>query len=79
VDARAEEPTKAKPIPFEAFITMLPLKGLSEDDLDELDFPFALIYYNKKKNQFEADADFIQEMRELEYNAVGNITREKKK
>ncbi|MBP6312998.1 MAG: hypothetical protein KA408_12060 [Flavobacteriales bacterium] len=48
VDARAEEPTKAKPIPFEAFITMLPLKGLSEDDLDELDFPFALIYYNKK-------------------------------
>ena len=68
-----------KPIPFEAFITMLPSEGLSDHDLDELDFPFALIYYNKKKKQFEADADLIQQMRELEYGALGNISKKKNK
>jgi len=79
VDARAEDPTKVKPIPFEAFITMLPSEGLSDHDLDELDFPFSLIYYNKKKKQFEADADLIQQMRELEYGALGNISKKKNK
>ena len=48
VDARAEDPTKVNPIPFEAFITLLPSAGLKEKDLDELDFPFALIYYKEK-------------------------------
>ena len=77
VDARAEDPTKVNPIPFEAFITMLPSAGLADKDLEELDFPFALIYYNKKKKQFEADAEFIEEMRKLEYGALGNISKRK--
>lgn len=73
VDARSEDPTKVDPVPFEAFITLLPSKGLTKQGLDDLDFPFALIYYNHKKKQFEADPDFIEEMRKLEFGALDAI------
>jgi|GEM_PF-2301490 len=70
VDARAEDPKRVRPKPFEAFVTLLPLEAVKGANLDDLDFPFALLTYSPKAKAFLADPDYVEQMKKLEFEVL---------
>lgn len=80
VDSRADDPSKIITVPFEAHISLITEKALEGADLEQLDFPFALVSYDKKERAFMADPTYIDEMKNLESALMlsSAISRKKK-
>jgi hypothetical protein len=78
IDARTDEPSKVITGPFEAMVTLIAMSAVEGVDLEELDFPFALVTYSKKDKAFMADPAYIEEMKRLESSLMLGSARAKR-
>jgi hypothetical protein len=56
------EKKKAAPVPFEAFVDLVPMEEFQGKDVSNLDFPIAIVTYNPKKRLFEPSLAYSMNM-----------------
>jgi hypothetical protein len=78
IDARSDDPSQVITGAFQAFVTLIPNEAVDGVDIEELDFPFALVIYDKNEKAFMADPLYIEQMKRLESSLMLSSARKRK-